>query len=91
MRSVKMEEVKVKFEIPMDFDMAFSALCQVLDMEWINDDANFEIKNGYVYKNGKKFDCRANMFAALRNVLNATYGNLEFRGDSYITHYSDDE
>ena len=91
-----MEEVKVKFEIPMDFDMAFSALCQVLDMEWINDDANFEIKNGklengYVYKNGKKYDSRADMFAALRNVLNATYGNLEFRGDSYITHYSDDE
>lgn len=86
-----MEEVKVKFEIPMDFDMAFSALCQVLDMEWIEDDANFEIKNGYVYRNGKKYDYRADMFAALRNVLNATYRNLEFRGDSYITHYSDDE
>lgn len=48
-------------------------------------------KNGYVYKNGKKFDCRPNMFAALRNVLNARYGNLEFRGDSYITHYGNDE
>lgn len=36
--------MKVKFEMDMDFDMAFDALCQVLEMEWINDDANFEIK-----------------------------------------------
>ena len=83
--------MKVKFEMDMDFDMAFSALCQVLDMEWINDDANFEIKNGYVYKNGKKYDYRADMFAALRNILNAKYPNLDFRSDSYITNYEDDQ
>lgn len=75
----------------MDFDMAFDALCQVLGMEWVKDDANFEIKNGYVYKNGKKYDCRADMFAALRNVLNANYPNLEFRSDQYITNYEDDQ
>lgn len=83
--------MKVKFEMDMDFDMAFDALCQVLDMEWVKDDANFEIKNGYVYKNGKKFDCRADMFAALRNVLNAHYPNLDFRSDQYITNYEDDQ
>ena len=83
--------MKVKFEMDMDFDMAFDALCQVLHMEWVKDDANFEIKNGYVYKNGKKYDCRADMFAALRNVLNANYPNLEFRSDQYITNYEDDQ
>lgn len=83
--------MKVKFEMDMDFDMAFDALCQVLGMEWVKDDANFEIKNGYVYKNGKKYDCRADMFAALRNVLNANYPNLEFRSDQYITNYEDDQ
>lgn len=83
--------MKIKFEMDMDFDMAFDALCQVLGMEWVKDDANFEIKNGYVYKNGKKYDCRADMFAALRNVLNANYPNLEFRSDQYITNYEDDQ
>lgn len=84
--------MKVKFEMDMDLDMAFSALCQVLDMEWINDDdANFEIKDGYVYKDGEKYDYRADMFAALRNILNAKYPNLDFRSDSYITNYEDDQ
>ena len=83
--------MKVKFEMDMDFDMAFSALCQVLDMEWINDDANFEIKDGYVYKDGEKYDYRADMFAALRNILNAKYHNLDFRSDPYITNYEDEQ
>lgn len=83
--------MKVKIEMDMDFDMAFDALCQVLHMEWINDDANFEIKDGYVYKDGKKYDCRADMFAALRNVLNAHYPNLDFRSDKYITNYENDQ
>ena len=83
--------MKVKFEMDMDFDMAFSALCQVLDMEWINDDANKKIKNGYVYKDGEKYDYRADMFAALRNILNAKYPNLDFRSDPYITNYEDEQ
>lgn len=83
--------MKVKFEIDMDFDTAFEALCQVLDMEWIEDDGCFEIRDGQVFQNGEVVDDRADLFAALRNVLNATTPNLEFRSDPYITHYDCDE
>lgn len=36
-------------------------------------------------------DERADLFAALRNVACATWPNLEYRGDDYITHYCDGE
>jgi len=82
--------MKIKFEMEMDFDTAFDALLEVLDMKWVLDDDAFEIKKGMVYWNGEPFDERADMFAALRNILNAHYPNLDFRGDDYITHYGDE-
>jgi hypothetical protein len=82
--------MKIKFEMEMDFDTAFDALLEVLDMKWVLDDDAFEIKKGMVYRNGEPFDERADMFAALRNILNAHYPNLDFRGDDYITHYGDE-
>lgn len=82
--------MKIKFEMEMDFGTAFNALLEVLDMKWVLDDANFEIKKRMVYRNGEPFDERADTFAALRNVLNAHYPNLDFRGDDYITHYGDE-
>ena len=82
--------MKIKFEIEMDFDQAFDALCEVLHMDsLVNEEGKVEIKKGMVYVNGKAVDDRPDLFAALRNVLNAKYPNLEFRSDSYITHYGD--
>lgn len=83
--------MKITIEMDLDKDQALDILLETLGMEWINDDAHFEIKNGKVYKNGKHYDDRADLFAALRNVENALYGNLEFRGDPYITNYGDEE
>ena len=80
----------MKFEVELDRDTALQALLECLDMTWINDEGNFEIKKGSVYKNGKIYDDRADLFAALRNVENAMYPNLDFRGDPYITNYGDE-
>lgn len=82
--------MKVKIEIDLNESQALDALLEILDMEWIHDDGCFEIKNGQVYKNGEYYDDRADLFAALRNVENALYPNLEYRGDAYITHYDDE-
>ena len=83
--------MKVPYEFDLDWYGAFDILLKELHMEWINDDRNFEIKNGKVYSNGKVVDDRADLFAALRNVQNAMIPNLEFRSDPYITHYCDEE
>lgn len=83
--------MKVQIEYDIDWQHAFDLLLETLHMRWINDDAHFEIKNGMVYKDGAKFDDRADLFAALRNVQNAMIPNLEFRSDTYITHYCDEE
>lgn len=81
--------MKIRIEIDLNKDQALDALLEILGMEWINDDGHFEIKNGKVYKNGKHYDDRADLFAALRNVENALYPNLEYRSDPYITHYNE--
>ena len=83
--------MKVPHEFDLDWYGAFDILLKELHMEWINDDRNFEIKNGKVYANGKVVDDRADLFAALRNVQNAQIPNLEFRSDPYITHYCDED
>jgi len=82
--------MKITIEMDLDKDQALDALLEILHMTWINDEGNFEIKNGKVYKNGKHYDDRADLFAALRNVENALYPNLDFRGDPYITNYGDE-
>lgn len=81
----------MKFEIELNKEDAFRALLEVLDMSWIDDDGKFEIKSGKVLKDGEVFDDRADLFAALRNVENSIYPNLEFRGDAYITDYGNDD
>ena len=81
--------MKITIEMDLNKDQALDALLEILDMEWIHDDGHFEIKNGKVYKNGKHYDDRADLFAALRNVENALYPNLEYRSDPYITHYDE--
>lgn len=81
--------MKITIEMDLNKDQALDALLEILHMTWINDEGNFEIKNGKVYKNGKHYDDRADLFAALRNVENALYPNLDFRGDPYITHYDE--
>lgn len=83
--------MKVQIEYDIDWQRAFDLLLDTLHMRWINKDADFEIKNGKVYANGKVVDDRADLFAALRNVQNAQIPNLEFRSDPYITHYCDEE
>ena len=84
--------MKVKIELDLEWYDVFDALLQTLNMEWIQDqDAEFEIKNGTVYKDGTRWDDRADLFAALRNVQNAQIPNLDFRSDPYITHYCDEE
>lgn len=85
------ERMKIAIEMDLDKDHALDILLEVLDMKWIHDDGHFEIKNGKVYKNGEYYDDRADLFAALRNVENALYPNLEFRSDPYITDYGNDE
>ena len=82
--------MKITIEMDLDKDHALDILLEILDMKWIDDDGHFEIKNGKVYKNGEHCDDRADLFAALRNVENALYPNLEFRGDPYITNYGDE-
>ena len=83
--------MKVQIEYDLNWRDAFDMLLQTLDMEWINDGDDFEIKNGKVYANGKVVDDRADLFAALRNVQNAQIPNLDFRSDPYITNYCDEE
>lgn len=83
--------MKISIQMDLGKDQALDILLETLGMEWIHDDGHFEIKNGKVYKNGEHYDDRADLFAALRNVENALYPNLEFRGDPYITHYGDEE
>ena len=83
--------MKVQYEFDLDWYGAFYILLKELDMEWIYNNDDFEIKNGKVYANGKVVDDRADLFAALRNVQNAMIPNLEFRSAPYITHYCDEE
>ena len=83
--------MKIKIEIEMSVDQSVKCLLETLDMLWINDPGDFEIKNGSVYKNGELYDDRADLFAALRNLETQLYPNLEFRSDPYITNYSDGE
>lgn len=88
-----------KLYIPLEFDeaSAFNILCEVLDIQdVVSSDEQLVIHNGSVCRKNEKgeyevVDERADLFAALRNVACATWPNLEFRGDDYITNYRDGE
>ena len=88
-----------KLYIPLEFDegSAFNILCEVLGMQDIvSSEEELFIHNGAVCRKNEKgeyeeVDERADLFAALRNVACATWPNLEYRGDNYITHYCDGE
>ena len=41
-----------------------------------------------VAKDGKLYDDRGSLFAAIRNLLNVMYPNLEFRSDDYIIDWN---
>lgn len=88
-----------KLYIPLEFDegSAFNILCEVLGMQDIvSSDEELFIHDGAVCRRKEDgeyevVDERADLFAALRNVACATWPNLEYRGDDYITHYCDGE
>lgn len=69
---------------------SFEAFLKHTDMEFVLDESNeYSIHpNQYgrpmVYKNGKEFDDRWELFLLLRNILNQVCPNLEFRSDDYI-------
>lgn len=81
--------MKIKFEVELTKDQLLEAFLESIHMNWINDDGDFEIRDDGVYKDGELIDERSNLFAALRNVENSMYPGLEFRSDSYITHYGE--
>lgn len=87
--------IQIPFEI--DPSHALNILCQVLDIENVvkTDEPLYIIKGKVCRKdsNGKYIvvDDRADLFAAIRNVANAMFPNLDFRSDPYITHYADSE
>lgn len=91
-------------EIDIDPAEAFRILCHVLDMPYVlSEDVKFEIHrckdsidgfsvfarndDGYI----EKYDDRAKLFSALRNVAVNIFPNAYFRGDHYIDKRWDDE
>lgn len=92
MRNKKRVKImKIKFEIELDAPKAFAALCETLHMTGVLDsDHIYTIKDGMVYRDGEEFDHRADLFAALRNVIVAMTPNCEFRSDHYITNWSEE-
>ena len=87
--------IQIPFEI--DPSQALDILCQVLDIENVvkSEEPLYIIKGKVCRKDsdGKYIviDDRADLFAALRNVANAMFPNLDFRSDPYITYYADSE
>ena len=85
--------------VPFELDdiKAFHMLCEVLDIkDLVLSEEELFIHNGAVCRKNEKgeyevVDERADLFAALRNVACATWPNLEYRGDDYITNYRDGE
>lgn len=84
------------YKIDLTEDEAFVMLCECLNMGFVLDESKeFIVKNGAVYEKSKdgtetRYDDRANMFVALRNVAVNLYPGLTFRGDNYIFDYQED-
>lgn len=88
-------ETEYTIKIKLNEWQALEALCKTLHCESVLDpDKEFKIDKGYVWikENGewRKFDERADLYAALRNLICAITPNCEFRGGSDITHYADE-
>lgn len=91
--------MKKIINVPFELDefQAFSMLCEILDISnVVYSEEQLYIHDGDVCKKDKDgnyefVDERADLFAALRNVVNVICPNVEFRSDDYITHYDDEE
>lgn len=87
----------MKVSVPFELDeiQALRLFVRVLDMENLTcGEEQLYIHGGKVCRkdeNGEyeAVDDRADLFAALRNVINALVPNCDFRSDPYITHYCD--
>lgn len=87
--------MKYTIEIELDEWQALEAVCKALHCEAVLDpDKELKIEKGYVWikenNNWKEYDDRADLYAALRNVICAITPNCEFRSGSDITHYADE-
>lgn len=87
----------ISIDFTMDWDEAFCMLCDVLDIKnLVNSEEDLCIHGGKVCRKDKEtgeyitVDERADLFCALRNVLNALVPNLDFRSDHYITDWGDE-
>lgn len=84
------------FKVELDEWQALEALCKNLDCEDVLDpDKEFKIEKGYVWIkrcDGKWEICdyRADLYAAIRNVICAITPNCDIRSASDITHYCDE-
>lgn len=85
----------IPFEL--GWEQAFDLLLQVLDMtNIVNSEEELYIHKGRVCRKDRKtgeyeiIDDRADLFAALRNVVNAMVPNLDYRSDPYITNWGNE-
>ena len=87
----------ISVDFTMDWPEAFWMLCDILDIKnLVRNEEDLYIHGGHVCRKDKEtgeyifVDTRADLFCALRNVLNALAPNLHFRSDPYITNWSDE-
>lgn len=87
----------ISLDFTMDWPEAFWMLCDILDIhKLVGSEEDLCIHNGMVCRKDKEtgeyitVDDRADLFCALRNVLNALAPNLHFRSDHYITNWGDE-
>lgn len=87
----------ISLDFTMDWPEAFWMLCDILDInKLVRSEEDLYIHNGEVCRKDKEtgeyifVDTRADLFCALRNVLNALVPNLDFRSDPYITNWDDE-
>ena len=75
---------------------SLNALLKHLDMEFVSDSDheydirfNDECERHQVYKDGRPYDNRYELFASLRTLMTYIYPNLVFKYDDYITDYEE--
>lgn len=87
----------VHIEFKLGWREIFAMLLEKLNMNnLVNSEEQLYIHDGKVCRKDEEtgeyeaLDCRADLFAALRNVANAMVPNLDFRSDPYITNWGDE-